>query len=81
MLGNVWDVDNRSDYVRAPIDGSAWEFGGDCALRVVRGGGWLNEPVSVRSANRFRFNRDVASHALYPKYARFYSAVNLRSNA
>jgi formylglycine-generating enzyme required for sulfatase activity len=35
----------------APADGRARQ-GGDCSRRVLRGGSWLNLPVSSRSANR-----------------------------
>ena len=54
MHGNVceWVQDcwNES-YQGAPTDGSAWESG-DCSQRVVRGGGWGDEPRNIRSANR-----------------------------
>ena len=33
---------------------ASWEAGGDCALRVVRGGGWFNFPEALRSAFRSR---------------------------
>ena len=57
MLGNVWEWTAdcwHPDYAGAPNDGSSWEVGGDCALRVVRGGGWSNTPVGLRSAYRSR---------------------------
>ena len=43
-------------YTDAPSDGSAWEEadGGDCGVRVVRGGSWDYLPRRVRSATRFR---------------------------
>ena len=54
MHGNVWewvqDCYNDS-YVGAPSDGSAWT-GGDCSLRVRRGGAWNNKSVYMRSAIR-----------------------------
>ena len=62
VAGNVWEWvrDCWNDgYDGAPDDGSAWESG-DCARRVVRGGGWDGEPVNIRSAFRFRFTPDVA---------------------
>jgi len=58
MVGNVWEwVQDcwHKSYEGAPEDGSkAWgkEGGGDCALRVVRCGSWLNRPRYVRSADR-----------------------------
>ena len=55
MHGNVyeWVEDCWHDsYARAPADGSAWTLGGDCGLRVLRGGSWLTLPHVVRSAHR-----------------------------
>ena len=52
--GNVWEwVQDcwHDDYQGAPEDGKAWEEPG-CARRVLRGGGWGDKPVNVRSANR-----------------------------
>ena len=52
--GNVWervqDCWNRS-YVGAPEDGRAWEAT-DCNGRVLRGGGFKDQPRYLRSANR-----------------------------
>jgi len=58
VAGNVWEwaADCWHDsYQGAPSDGSAWgEAGGsDCARRVVRGGGWFNDPRWLRSAYRY----------------------------
>ena len=58
--GNVWEwVDDCSNesYVGAPVDGSAWESG-DCSVRELRGGSWLDEPRSLRSADRIRGTAD-----------------------
>ena len=55
MSGNVYEwVEDcwHENYARAPVDGSAWVSGGDCALRVVRGGCISSIPVGVRSAHR-----------------------------
>ncbi len=65
--GNVWEwVEDcwHDNYNGAPIDGRAWkaENGGRCGRRVIRGGSWDNDPVSLRSSFRgrdladFRFN-------------------------
>ncbi len=58
MLGNVWEW-NQDCYVDryegAPSDGSPREStGGDCSLRVLRGGSWSDRARSVRSASRDR---------------------------
>jgi len=52
--GNVseWTADCWHDnYVRAPVDGSAWMNPG-CSVHVVRGGSWGSSPEQVRSAYR-----------------------------
>nr|WP_295883560.1 SUMF1/EgtB/PvdO family nonheme iron enzyme [uncultured Thiohalocapsa sp.] len=58
VAGNAWEwvADCWHDSCDgAPIDGSAWlgEDGGDCARRVVRGGGWGDFPRGLRSAFRY----------------------------
>ena len=56
MIGNVWEWTHdcwNPSYKNAPIDGSAWT-GGDCSLRVLRGGSWSSYPQVLRSAFRFR---------------------------
>ena len=58
VLGNVWEwVEDcwHDNYAGAPRDGSAWTSGGDCRVRVLRGGSWSNKPRSVRSAYRSRY--------------------------
>ena len=55
MLGNVWQRTQdcgHADYSGAPSDGSAWESGGDCTTRVVRGGAWFSSIDQLRSAVR-----------------------------
>ena len=56
MLGNVWEWMEdclNADYRGAPVDGSPWR-GGDCSVRVSRGGSWSSAPHNLRSAGRFR---------------------------
>ena len=60
-VGNVeeWVEDCwHKTYKDAPTDGSAWlsASGGDCELRVLRGGSWFNSPRNLRSANRYGSN-------------------------
>ena len=56
MSGNVWEwVQDcwHDNYGRvAPGDGRAWESGGDCSRRVLRGGSWNYGPRLLRTANR-----------------------------
>ena len=57
--GNVWEWTEdcwNETYRDAPDDGSAW-ITGECDLRVLRGGGWDDRPVNLRSANRFWSDR------------------------
>ena len=63
MHGNVWewvrDCWNNS-YAGAPVDGSAW-LGGNCSLRVMRGGSWVSDSRFLGAADRVRYtsgNRD-----------------------
>ncbi|AGX87735.1 formylglycine-generating enzyme family protein [Candidatus Symbiobacter mobilis] len=54
MSGNVyeWVQDCWHDsYNGAPANGSAW-MSGQCELRVLRGGSWLDNPDSLRAAIR-----------------------------
>ena len=57
MVGNVfeWTEDCvHKNYANAPTDGSAWlePNGGNCSIRVLRGGCWINSPIYLRSASR-----------------------------
>ena len=59
MHGNVWEwVQDvvHENYEGAPIDGSAWELGGDQVRRILRGGSWLYNPRYLRSALRNGFS-------------------------
>ena len=53
MSGNVWEwVEDcwHENHSGAPTDGTAWgkENGGDCGLRVIRGGSWGGIRVLAR---------------------------------
>ena len=57
VAGNAWEwVEDcwHDNFQGAPADGSAWleANGGDCARRVLRGGGWDDSPRALRSAYR-----------------------------
>ena len=57
--GNVleWVEDcSHNNYSGAPNDGGAWTTGGNCSVRVLRGGSWYNFPQWIRSADRYRFH-------------------------
>ncbi|MEW8427686.1 MAG: formylglycine-generating enzyme family protein [Candidatus Thiodiazotropha sp.] len=71
--GNAWEWVRdcwHENYTSAPKDGTAWESGGECALRVVRGGGWNDDPEHLRSAYRNRFTTDEAAGSLGFRLAR-----------
>ncbi|MCP5201956.1 MAG: SUMF1/EgtB/PvdO family nonheme iron enzyme [Gammaproteobacteria bacterium] len=60
MAGNVqeWVYDcYHPNYDAAPTDGSVYE-GGDCTVRVLRGGGYGSGPRKLRSAARDKFRFD-----------------------
>ncbi|MBW7901422.1 MAG: formylglycine-generating enzyme family protein [Rhodocyclaceae bacterium] len=64
MSGNVWEWTQdcaHPNYHGAPGDGSAWETGGDCASRILRGGSWLSGPQYGRIGIRFGFSADYRS--------------------
>ena len=66
MLGNIWewteDCWHDSYAGQPPTDGRAWTSGGDCNLRVLRGGSWENYPRSLRAAYRVRGDVDVRDY-------------------
>ena len=63
MHGNVWEWTQdcwNANYSGAPTNGSAWESG-NCSLRVLRGGSWVNYPSVLRPAIRDRDAPDSRS--------------------
>jgi len=66
MSGNVWEwVEDcwHDDYNNAPTNGSAWleGNGGNCGVRLRRGGGWTDSPISLRSSSRNWYSADTRS--------------------
>lgn len=71
--GNVWEwVQDcwHNDYTGAPATGAAWISDGECEKRVNRGGGWGNNPRSMRSASRDADNAESYSNAMGFRVAR-----------
>jgi formylglycine-generating enzyme required for sulfatase activity len=67
MSGNVseWCQDAYHDnYYGAPADGSAWVSGGESQKRVIRGGGWFDRAVYLRSAGRFKDSSDYREYGI-----------------
>lgn len=79
VLGNVWqwtaDCWHKS-YVGAPTNGGAWMSGGDCTRHAIRGGGFNNTPIFVRSAARSGAAADGGEFD-YSSYAGFRVARDL----
>lgn len=66
MSGNLneWVQDCwHENYDGAPTDGSAWTTG-NCEIRVIRGGSWLNLPQNVRATSRFRAHKTEAKSTI-----------------
>ena len=62
MHGNVWEwVEDcwHDNYQGAPSEGGAWIKDGNCAIRVLRGGGWNSEAFYVRSRVRGSYAYDL----------------------
>ena len=66
MHGNVWEWcedDWHSNYEGAPTDGSAWiDLKGEESNKTshpLRGGSWIGDPRSARSAARFDDSLDL----------------------
>ena len=72
MHGNLWEwVQDcwNDNYQGAPADGSAWTSG-DCEIRVLRGGSWINQPGYLRAAFRNWFTTGGGASALGFRVAR-----------
>ena len=72
MSGNVWEWTEdcwNQNYSNAPTDGSVWTSG-NCSLRVVRGGSWVDGPQILRAAFRIRFTSAVRSLVIGFRVAR-----------
>jgi formylglycine-generating enzyme required for sulfatase activity len=73
MHGNVWEWTQdvvHDSYAGAPVDGSAWEEGGDPVRRILRGGSWLYNPRYLRSAVRNGFSAVLANDIVGFRVAR-----------
>ena len=53
----------------APDDGSVWE-GGDCEVRVARGGAFRSPATSMRSENREKFKSNKGQYNVGIRIAR-----------
>jgi sulfatase modifying factor 1 len=66
MLGNVWqwceDVYNSEAYTKLPKDNPVYEGMGE--YRVMRGGGWSNGPLGIRSSHRVGLSPSFGHRAL-----------------
>ncbi|HFQ13387.1 MAG TPA: hypothetical protein ENK40_01175, partial [Gammaproteobacteria bacterium] len=64
----VHDCYHRN-YQGAPEDGSVWE-GGDCSVRVVRGGAFRSPATSMRVENREKFPSNQGQYNVGIRLAR-----------
>jgi len=72
--GNVWEwvQDCQHDnYAGAPSDGSAWVANCSANRRVLRGGGWVGDPASLRASSRSWFAPDFRFHVGGFRVARY----------
>jgi formylglycine-generating enzyme required for sulfatase activity len=60
----------HDSYAGAPLDGSAWEEGGDQVRRVLRGGSWLYSPRYLRAALRNGYSVVLANDIVGFRVAR-----------
>ena len=74
MSGNVDELVQdcwHRNYAGAPRDGSAWTRGGNCGIRMYRGGSWLSPFVSsLRSSDRNLRNADLRDYSVGFRVAR-----------
>ncbi len=66
-IGNVWEwVEDcmHENYGGAPVDARAWTEGGDCDLRILRGGSWYNMSKFLRAAERHGETPDLRNFLL-----------------
>jgi formylglycine-generating enzyme required for sulfatase activity len=69
--GNVWEWTEdcyHDGYAGAPSDGSAWTArpgGGDCRIRVLRGGSWFSFPNNLRAAERYGNSSSAGKREAY----------------
>ena len=73
MHGNVWEwVQDvvHDNYQGAPVNGSAWEEGGDQGRRILRGGSWSYNPRYLRSALRNGFAASLSNDIVGFRVAR-----------
>jgi formylglycine-generating enzyme required for sulfatase activity len=70
--GNVFEWVHdcyHRNYQDAPADGSVWE-GGDCDVRIVRGGAFRSPATSMRVENREKFKSDKGQYNVGFRVAR-----------
>ena len=71
--GNVWEwVEDcwHEDYEGAPADGNAWILDGDCSVRIVRGGSWLDGQNGLRVVFRGRTKSELSYFVIGFRVAR-----------
>lgn len=66
MLGNAWewceDVYNSEAYAKLPKNDPLYNGAGE--YRVMRGGGWSNGPLGIRSSHRVGLSANFGHHGL-----------------
>ena len=67
---NTWVEDcDTPNYVGAPADGSAWTSSG-CGYRIIRGGSWSDNILTLRSARRYDYSPGNSDNDLGVRVAR-----------